>query len=88
MPVWLLSALGLLRASLSRPGALVVAGAGAGQVAGSLIDFPGGDDGGRPRRRRRRPALTASDQRDIAFAAAFLSKAAMEKFVVVLATRT
>lgn len=87
MPIWLLSALGLLRtAAVGGTGRALITGAGAGQLIGGAIDFPGGPDG-RPRRRRRRRALTAQDRDDIAFASAFVSKAAIERLVVVLATR-
>lgn len=85
MPVWLLSALGLLRtAAVGTTGRALVTGAGAGTIAAGLLDD---DNGARPRRRRRRKALTANDREDIAFAAAFMSKAAIERLVVVLATR-
>lgn len=98
MPVFLTSALAMLAATFGRKlltrgtAAAIAGGAGTALVlddAGGLIPNPFNlfSGGGGTRRRRRRRALTSQDRDDIAFAAAFLSKAAMEKFVVVMATR-
>ncbi len=98
MPVFLTSALAMLAATFGRrlltkgTAAAVAGGAGTALVlddAGGLLPNVFGlfGDTGKPRRRRRRRALTSQDRDDIAFAAAFLSKSAMERFVVVMATR-
>ncbi len=98
MPVFLTSALAMLVATFGRrlvsKGAATAIAAGVGTSL--VLDDQGGilpnpfnllGGGGGPRRRRRRRALTSQDRDDIAFAAAFLSKSAMEKFIVVMATR-
>jgi len=86
MPIWLASALALLRTGgirtattarrLAVPGAI---GVGGGFLGGAL-----GDDDDRPRRRRRRRALTASDRADISFVAGILGPKAGKDFAVTL----
>lgn len=93
MPIWLTSALVLLRGVAGAvrriPRAALLAGAGAAGGAG-LADprgglLPGfGGDEDRPRRRRRRRALTASDRADIAFISGTLGPKAGKDFAVSL----
>ena len=94
MPVWLLSALTLLRSVGARGVAALGGGRGAA-AAGTALALPdpfnifrGGGDDERPRRRRRRRALTNSDRDDIAFIAATISKAAAGSFATQLVTRS
>jgi len=86
MPVWLASALAMLRPA---GGALVrtvgsgrfLAGTGVGGLATGVLD---GADGGGRRRRRRRRALTASDRADIGFIQGLLGPKAAKDFTVTL----
>ncbi len=93
MPVWLVSALTLLRGLGGRAVAAVGGRRGAA-AAGTALALPdpfnlfGGGDEERPRRRRRRRALTQSDRNDIAFIAATIGKTAAGSFAVQLATRS
>lgn len=94
MPVWLLSALTLLR-SLATRGAAAIGGRRGVAATGTALALPdpfnifgGGRDDDRPRRRRRRRALTNSDRDDIAFIAATISKTAAAAFSVQLVTRS
>jgi len=93
VPVWLLSALQLIRSTIGGvarrvPRQALLAGAGAAggvalaDPAGGLFPSFGGED--RPRRRRRRRALTASDRADIAFISGTLGKATGDRFAVSL----
>ncbi len=87
MPVWMLSALAMLRnLSVGTPGRAALTGLGAGSLLPE-IGLPGfgfgGDD--RPKRRRRKRALTASDRADIAFITATLGKPAGANFAAIIA---
>jgi len=98
VPIWIATALALLRGLSARSLAFVggARGAATGATALALPDpfggslFGGGGDGGgdRARRRRRRRALTNSDRDDIAFIAATISKAAAGSFATQLVTRS
>ncbi len=96
MPVWIATALALLRGLSARSLAFVggARGAATGATALALPDpfggslFGGGDNGDKPRRRRRRRALTNSDRDDIAFIAATISKSAAGSFATQLVTRS
>jgi len=93
VPVWMLSALTLLR-SIGARGLAAVGGVRGAGAAGTALALPdpfnifGGGDADRPRRRRRRRALTNSDRDDIAFVAATISKTAAASFAVQLVTRS
>lgn len=98
MPVWIATALALLRGLSGRSLAFVggARGAATGATAlalpdpfgGFLFGAGGGGDPDRPRRRRRRRALTNSDRDDIAFIAATISKNAAGSFATQLVTRS
>jgi len=94
VPVWLISAIQLIRTAIGGVARRVPRGAltaGAGAAGGVALADPAGGllpnifgDEGRPRRRRRRRALTASDRADIAFISGTLGKAAGDRFAVSL----
>jgi len=94
VPIWIVTALTLLRTLGTRALAAVggARGAGAAGTALALPDpfniFGGRGDPDRPRRRRRRRALTNSDRDDIAFIAATISKGAAGSFATQLVTRS
>ena len=94
MPLWIVTALTLLRSLGSRlistPARALATGATGGfSLPGGFPSFFGdGGDPDRPRRRRRRRALTNSDRDDIAFVAATISKTAAASFAVQLVTRS
>jgi len=85
MPVWLVSALNMLRggAAVTARGlrSPLAVGGGTGLAVSSLF---GGDGDGAPRRRRRRRALTASDRADIGFIQGLLGPKAAKDFTVTL----
>ncbi len=93
MPVWIVTALTLLR-TLGARAAAAIGGRRGVAAAGTALALPDPfnvfdrGDPDRPRRRRRRRALTNSDRDDIAFIAATISKVAAGSFATQLVTRS